>query len=88
MYKLSNFCFPYIKNVENFSNINDNNINNIRFIIIMATYNRKNGKTPEYLNKSLDSIINQDYKNWDLIVVGDKYEPFNELENMINNSLT
>jgi glycosyltransferase involved in cell wall biosynthesis len=77
MYKLSNFCFPY-NNLEGFNN------NNIKFIIIMATYNRKNGKTPEYLNKSLNSIINQDYKNWDLIVIGDKYEPYNELQNIIN----
>jgi glycosyltransferase involved in cell wall biosynthesis len=83
MYKLSNFCFPYKINLEKFENKEIIN-NDIKFIIIMATYNRKNGKTLEYLNKSLESIINQHYKNWDLIVVGDKYEPFNELENIIN----
>ncbi len=77
MYKLSNFCFPYNINIEKFNN-------DIKFIIVMATYNRKSGKTPEYLNKSLNSILNQKYTNWDLIVVGDKYEPFNELENIIN----
>jgi glycosyltransferase involved in cell wall biosynthesis len=81
MYKLSNFCFDYTKKKnEGFTNIN----NDIRFIIIMATYNRTNGKTAEYLDRSLNSIINQNYNNWDLIVIGDKYEPFNELENIIN----
>ena len=58
--------------------------NDIKCIIIMATFNRRNGKTPEYLEKSLNSIISQKYKNWDLIIVGDKYEPEDELLTIIN----
>ena len=57
---------------------------NIKFVIIMATFNRKNGKTPGYLTRSLDCILAQSYTNWDLIIVGDKYEPENELIDIIN----
>jgi glycosyltransferase involved in cell wall biosynthesis len=60
----------------------------IKFVIIMATYCRKNKKSPSYLDRSLNSIINQTYKNWDLIIVGDKYEPENELIDIINNFKT
>ena len=57
----------------------------IKFVIIMATYNRKNGKTLNYLKRSLDSILDQSYNNWDLIIVGDKYEKENELLEIIDN---
>lgn len=66
-----------ISNLEKFEN-------DIKFIIIMATFNRKNGKTPSYLERSLESIMKQKYTNWDLIIVGDKYEPENELTTIIN----
>ena len=56
----------------------------IKFCIIIATFNRPNGKTPEYLTRSLDSVLTQSYTNWDLIIVGDKYEPENELLDIIN----
>ena len=56
----------------------------IKFIIIMATFHRKNNKTFSYLTRSLNSIINQTYNNWDLIIVGDKYEPENELISIID----
>ena len=56
-----------------------------KYCIVMATYCRKNGKTPMYLKKSIESIINQSYNNWDLIIVGDKYEPENELLEIIAN---
>lgn len=53
--------------------------NSIKFCIIIPTYHRENKKTPCYLRKSLESIRTQKYKNWDIIVVGDKYEPEQEL---------
>ena len=59
--------------------------NDIKFVIIMATFNRKNGKTPNYLKRSLDSILFQSYTNWDLIIIGDKYDPENELLEIIDN---
>ncbi len=57
--------------------------NNIKFAIVMATYYRKNEKTKSYLEKSLNSIIKQNYENWDLILVGDKYEKEEELLDII-----
>jgi cephalosporin hydroxylase len=56
----------------------------IKFIIVMATYYRQNNKTNEYLKRSLNSIINQNYQNWDLIIVGDKYEKEDELLQLIS----
>lgn len=38
----------------------------IKFSIITATYNRKN-----YLRKAIESVMGQEYSNWDLIVVDD-----------------
>lgn len=58
--------------------------NDIRIVIIMATYHRENGSTIQYLERSLSSVISQTYNKWDLIVVGDKYEPLQELENIIS----
>jgi glycosyltransferase involved in cell wall biosynthesis len=45
-----------------------------KFGICMATYQRKNGKSPFYLKRSLDAILNQTATNWHLYLVGDKYE--------------
>ena len=56
----------------------------IKFSIVMATYCRKNGKTPQYLKKSIESIISQTYKNWDLIIIGDKYEPESEILKIVD----
>jgi glycosyltransferase involved in cell wall biosynthesis len=50
----------------------------------MATYNRPNDKTPFYLRRSLDSIINQTNQNWNLIIVGDKFEPYDDLLSIID----
>jgi glycosyltransferase involved in cell wall biosynthesis len=46
--------------------------------ICMATFQRKNGKSPEYLTKSLKSILAQTSNNWHIYLVGDKYEDNNE----------
>jgi glycosyltransferase involved in cell wall biosynthesis len=54
------------------------------YVIVISTYNRSNGKTPQYLEKSLNSILNQSFKNWDLILIGDKYEPVNELITIVD----
>lgn len=58
-------------------------INSQKIIIVMATFHRTSGKTPNYLIRSLNSIFNQTYKKWDLIIVSDKYEPEDELLNII-----
>jgi hypothetical protein len=66
---------------------NENDIyseSNIKFSIVIATFNRPNGKTKSYLLRALNSIINQTYHNWDIILIGDKYEPESELLDIIN----
>ena len=68
----------YKKTILNYDNIHN------KIIIIIATYNRPKGTTPFYLRRSLDCIINQINKNWDLIIVGDKYEPYNNLLSIID----
>lgn len=57
---------------------------NIKFAIIMATFCRSNGKSPSYLKRSIESVVSQTHKNWDLIIVADKYEPRKEIENIID----
>ncbi len=73
-----------IKKNEIITNQIIENTNQVKFCIIMATYCRKNGKTPFYLKKSIQSVINQVHKNWDIIIVGDKYEPEEEIINIIS----
>jgi len=45
-----------------------------KFGICMASYQRRSGKTPAYLKRSLEAILNQTATNWHLYLVGDKYE--------------
>jgi glycosyltransferase involved in cell wall biosynthesis len=59
----------------------------VRFAIGMSTYNRTNtrhGSTVDFLKRSLTSVVNQSYKNWDLIIVGDKFEPEEVLLDLLN----
>jgi glycosyltransferase involved in cell wall biosynthesis len=51
--------------------------------IIITTYQRKDGKTPEYLKMALDSVFNQTYKNFKVFLIGDKYENESELSSII-----
>ena len=78
--------YSYFYNYDTLINISNNSeyIENIKFVIIMATYNRENGKSIPFLIRSINSIINQEYKNWDLVIVGDKFEPEEVLLNLIN----
>lgn len=66
---------------EQFNNISNENI---KFAIVMATFNRKNGKTPSYLKRAIDSIIKQQHENWDIILVGDKFEPEDIVIDIVN----
>jgi glycosyltransferase involved in cell wall biosynthesis len=50
----------------------------------MATFHRKNGKSKDYLTRSLNSILNQTYKHWTIIIISDKYEPEHELDQIIS----
>ena len=55
--------------------------------IIICTYKRKDGKTLEYLTKTLNSVLNQTYKNFKIYLIGDRYDDFDEFksyEKMLN----
>jgi glycosyltransferase involved in cell wall biosynthesis len=54
------------------------NLENIKFSIRIITYPR-NGKTKYILPKTLESILNQSYKNWEIYLFGDNYIPEKEL---------
>lgn len=56
----------------------------VKFCIIMATYYRPDGSSKNYLNNSIQSIVDQLHTDWDLIVVSDNYEKYDELEAIIN----
>ena len=46
----------------------------INFSIVITTFQRNDGRTPEYLRRALESIFKQDYQNFKIYVIGDKYE--------------
>lgn len=50
----------------------------IKFNIRIITYPR-NGNTKYILPKTLDSILKQSYKNWEIYLFGDNYQPKEEL---------
>jgi glycosyltransferase involved in cell wall biosynthesis len=50
----------------------------MKFGIVISTYKRKDGKTPFYLNRTLNSILNQTYSNYKVFLIGDKYDDLNE----------
>lgn len=54
------------------------NFDDIKFSIRIITYPR-NGKTKYILPKTLESILKQNYKNWEVYLFGDKYQPEKEL---------
>jgi glycosyltransferase involved in cell wall biosynthesis len=52
----------------------------IKFSIVITTYQRKDGTTPIVLKRALDSVFNQDYDNFKIYIIGDKYEDNLEFE--------
>ena len=50
----------------------------MNFSIVITTYQRNDGSTPSYLRKALNSIFAQDYQNFKVFVIGDRYENNNE----------
>lgn len=70
---------------DNFTELDEfEDLPNVKIAIIMATFFRTTNKTIPYLKRSIESIINQEHKYWDLIIVGDKFEPESLLINLIN----
>lgn len=52
--------------------------------IIITTYQRSNGTTPEVLKRALTSIKNQTHQDFQLIIIGDKYDNNSEFEYLCN----
>jgi glycosyltransferase involved in cell wall biosynthesis len=46
----------------------------INFAIVIATYQRPDGKSPFYVKRALESVKNQTYQNYKVFLIGDKYE--------------
>ncbi len=56
----------------------------MKLAITLHTYQRPDGKTPEYLNRAITSIFSQTYQDFKLFVIGDRYDDRYELFNIIN----
>lgn len=57
-----------------------------RFGIVITTYQRGDGKTPELLNRALKSILNQSHADWKVFLIGDRYEDDEEFQLIVENS--
>jgi glycosyltransferase involved in cell wall biosynthesis len=53
-------------------------VNNTTIGIVIPTYQRVDGKTPELLSRALKSIKNQTHTDYKVFLIGDKYENDNE----------
>ena len=53
-----------------------------KFAIIISTYKKPDGRTPELLTKTLQSVIDQTYTNWKVFLIGDKYEDDDEFKKL------
>ena len=56
-----------------------------KFGIVISTYRREDGSTPEVLKRALDSVFNQTYRNFKVFLVGDRYEGENEVLELLKN---
>lgn len=66
--------------IEKFKSIEESN--SFRFGIIVATYKRKDGTTPQRLAEAIDSIKAQTYGNYKIYLMGDYYEEPDEIKNI------
>jgi len=60
--------------------------NQLKLGIVIPTWQRPDGKTPELLKRTLTAINNQIYKNWKVYLIGDDYtnqKEFVELSQII-----
>ena len=52
--------------------------------IVITTYQKSDGSTPTLLKRAIESVKNQTYQDYTLIIIGDKYEDNNEFEAICN----
>lgn len=56
----------------------------MKLSILIPTYMRKDGSTPKYLTRSLDSVFNQTHQDFKIYLIGDKYENEEEVKNILS----
>lgn len=56
----------------------------MKFAIVISTYYRKDGKSILYLKTALDSVFNQTHTDFNVFLVGDKYENEDEVLELIS----
>lgn len=54
----------------------------INFGIKIATYKRKKDSTPKMFSKTINSLLKQTHSMWKVFLIGDKYEPQEEFDNL------
>lgn len=52
--------------------------------ILITTYQKHDGTTPFLLKRAIESIKNQSYQDYTLIIIGDKYDDNEEFESICN----
>jgi len=52
--------------------------------IVITTYQKIDGSTPTLLKRAIDSVKNQSYQDYTLIIIGDKYDDNDEFESICN----
>jgi glycosyltransferase involved in cell wall biosynthesis len=57
---------------------------NPHFYIVIATYDRPDKSTYKFLTRALNSLKNQTYQDFEVIIVGDKYENDEEFKSYAN----
>jgi O-antigen biosynthesis protein len=62
-YEINRFEYPILEKVYRYNDTEDKPL----ISIVMPTYNR-----PDHLRRALDSIFNQTYQNFEILLVGDK----------------
>jgi glycosyltransferase involved in cell wall biosynthesis len=56
----------------------------MKLSILIPTYMRKDGSTPKFLTRSLDSVFNQTHQDFKIYLIGDKYENEEEVKNILS----
>lgn len=54
----------------------------MKIAVTMSTFRRRDGRTPFYLKRALDSVFNQDHQDFKIFLVGDDYDNLQELANI------
>lgn len=56
----------------------------MKFAVTIATYRRRDGKTPFLLKRALDSVFNQTHQDFRVFIVGDDYDDIDELNTIVS----